>query len=223
METKKIDWIVSLRAIAALAVILHHVSSGWIEGSGGHPEGYRAILDVILVPLLSWWGVPIFIMISGYLLLDPKKDIPLCKLGKYIRRMLVILCTFGLAFAFVEVGFKIGFSHIGYVFQQAIYKLFCGESWAHMWYIYMLLGLYCILPAMKTFTAKASYEEMLFVAGALFIFCSIVPSINCYLDWKLNNILPVKTVYVLYFLIGYLIKVKNISKRLCDTFIVLGG
>ena len=34
-KMKKIDWIVSLRAMAAMAIVLLHVVSTWVEGSGG--------------------------------------------------------------------------------------------------------------------------------------------------------------------------------------------
>lgn len=35
MNSKRVEWIVSLRVFAAVAVVLLHVSSGWLDPIGG--------------------------------------------------------------------------------------------------------------------------------------------------------------------------------------------
>ena len=137
--------------------------------------------------------------------------------------MLIILGTFGLAFAFIEACFRNGFGHIGYSLQVAIYNLLCGETWSHMWYIYMLLGMYFFLPMLRSFIKCTERKEFVFFLGALLLFCSIVPTINFYMDWKLKNVLPVESIYMLYFLMGYYLRVTEMKVKEYTALIILGG
>lgn len=73
-ENKAVCQIVSLRAFAAMSVVLLHVVSGWT--SGGVILGVRWLLDEVVIQILVRWAVPCFIMISGGLLLNPEKDMP---------------------------------------------------------------------------------------------------------------------------------------------------
>ena len=68
------QWIVSLRAFAALAIVLLHTISGWTAAGGVITPSIRWFLDEVVIQVLVRWAVPVFIMISGFLLLDPEKD-----------------------------------------------------------------------------------------------------------------------------------------------------
>jgi surface polysaccharide O-acyltransferase-like enzyme len=85
-----------------------HVIDGWLVSANIKLNGSRFILDEIIIQPLIRWAVPIFIMISGYLLLDPKKDITIKKIIKYINRMILILLTFGFFYCILENLFTYG-------------------------------------------------------------------------------------------------------------------
>ena len=91
-----------------------------------------------------YWAVPVFFMITGALLLDKKisyKDI----FSKYIKKIAIVLLVFGTTFAFVK--------------QYALTRVFSNElinntllsvledtGFGHLWYLYVLIGLYLLLP-----------------------------------------------------------------------------
>ena len=91
METEKKNsskkvWITNLRAIACMMVIMIHVIAGWLDNTGIVLTGARNVLDNIILQPLIRWAVPVFIMISGCLLLNPKKDMSIKKILKYIKK-----------------------------------------------------------------------------------------------------------------------------------------
>lgn len=55
---------------------------------------------VRLIRNLMSWGVPVFVMITGSLLLNPEKELPLHKLFfKYIRRFVLVIAIFAACFS----------------------------------------------------------------------------------------------------------------------------
>ena len=113
-KEKKIEWITSLRAIACLAVVMIHVIEGWIKAEnvkiinniiytgGGVINRNRWLLDCVIFRTIIRFAVPCFIMITGCLLLNPKRNVTVDKIKIYLKRILLVLATFGFAFAFIE-------------------------------------------------------------------------------------------------------------------------
>ena len=78
-ENKKIAWIQNLRAIACVLIVLLHVIDGWLKPNGIQLAQFsiRWWLDNVIIQILVRVGVPIFIMITGALLLNPEKNLEL--------------------------------------------------------------------------------------------------------------------------------------------------
>lgn len=101
MKIKKNLNIEYMRAIACLGVILIHImKSAHDVFDNMTPEIY--FICTSFVNNLRWC-VPVFLMISGYLLLDPEKKIGLIKIKQYIIRIVIVLGIFGTGFAFIEL------------------------------------------------------------------------------------------------------------------------
>ena len=64
-----------LRVVATMAVVMMHTISGVLNGNDDFTgyerrvKAFRALVDATSV------SVPLFLMISGYLFLDPKRDL----------------------------------------------------------------------------------------------------------------------------------------------------
>lgn len=100
-------------------------------------------------------------------------------------------------------------------------KMLIGNTWEHLWYLYMLLGIYLILPILHTYVHVLSYpcmknvNQMLIFALLTFFFTSLLPSMK----WSLGINFPLSSVYVGYLLISYLLStesIKNKLARVCD-------
>ncbi len=208
---KKEMWIEKLRVLATVAVIfIHVVGISYVNEPNGVSQ-YRRFFDQSLLMLLSYWAVPVFLMITGYLLLNPEKDISSVKIIKYVKRMLLVLLIFGLIYCLIESFVKYRNEDVKKVIPDAIINLLTGNSWDHMWYIYMLIGIYILTPIIRAYIRVASDKELKGLLIVLFVMTIIVPSIGSYTGIYVSNMNLFYAPYVFYYLFGYSVKKVNIS------------
>lgn len=201
-ESKKINYFEWARAFGALAIVLLHLFSCQLDNNGVDAVGVmRAIVYSDIQIIFTRWAVPVFIMITGALLLNPEKSLPYRKLWSYIRRMLLVLATFGYLFCLMEV-----FAETKQVdpalFLRSFLNLIEGNSWSHMWYVYALIGLYILTPALKAFVGASSRHELRVALVVLLLITSVIPSINVVAGVGITSFITLP-VYVFYYLFGY--------------------
>ena len=84
---------------------------------------------------------------------------------------------------------------------QVAYNVLTGNTWAHMWYIYCLLGLYVLLPMYKIFADYASDEQLKYILAILFLFESIFRLLKL-LEINLGFYCHINTIYPFWLLMG---------------------
>ncbi len=206
------------RMIAIAAVVLLHTLSGVLSQYISEMSDKQVYVYSILKILCSFC-VPMFIMISGTLFLNPNKKVTLRELfGKYIRRLVLALLLFGTVYAEMELWFE----HGGFRLSDlpcAIGRVLTGETWAHMWYLYMLIGLYMIMPILKGFIAASTKETQLYILILMLVFCSILPTAYNYVEQSFGIEIPIHSIYIFYFIAGYYcseyVKITSKQKVLC--------
>lgn len=161
-------------------------------------------------------------MITGFLLLDPEKNIDLKKNLRYVLRMVAILLTFGLLYCLMESAATDGFGNIPKTVINSVKNLFEGHSWSHMWYVYMLIGLYLLLPMFRTLTKFADKRTYEFILAVLFCFTVVRPTVNEISGMELEAYIPISTSFPFYLLLGYYIRQYGIKKELSVFSIILG-
>ena len=158
-------------------------------------------------------GVNLFIMISGYLLLDKTEE----AIVFFKKRILNILPLF--------LVFNIIYIYFGKIPIMPVLK---GKaiSASHFWYIYMILGLYLLTPWLQK-VLKYAEKETLFVVFLWFL-CNIL---NPYLRYFNLAEIPFSnfplTGFIGYYILGYFVKkydnkVKRTSFILIIVIYVLG-
>ncbi|MGN1382545.1 MAG: acyltransferase, partial [Eubacterium sp.] len=183
-----------MRIIATFfIIILHSLFASSIYFRGDMTAGNRMFEQVFQNMLM--WCVPIFLMITGALLLEPSREIPLKKLfGRYIKRMLLTLIVF--TFIFQLLDYETGLQPS--LFTGWLRSLFFAKSWAHMWYLYMIIGLYLMMPFYKLVTRYA--EKLVpYLIVLLLIFTAVIPLFSESFGFGI----PTATVYPVYLFIGY--------------------
>ena len=200
MEIKKNKHFEHIRAFSVLAVItIHTMYSALLQFGEGALVAekilYRCVMNMM------WWAVPCFLMMTGSLLLDSNRKVPLKKLyRKYILRMLLVLLIVGGAFSGMELFFDSRILELRQILQVA-YNVLTGNTWAHMWYIYCLLGLYVLLPMYKIFADYASDEQLKYILAILFLFESIFRLLKL-LEINLGFYCHINTIYPFWLLMG---------------------
>lgn len=137
-----------LRIVSILGVISIHcfgglVNNGAVRGSGSW--WLASVLDTGFV-----WVVPVFVMVSGALVLDPRMhaDGP----GGFYRKRLLRL---GWAFVFWQAFYLIvvymGLSHAPLSWGGAAALIYAGNTYTHLYFLWLIVGLYAVAPLLFAF------------------------------------------------------------------------
>lgn len=201
LQKKHLVFIDYLRAFSCIAVVFLHIIVSWSEKQGLTVDEYplRLRIDTSIAEVLRV-AVPIFIMISGALLLDKDKEITWSKIKKYILKMLLVLATFGFGFAIIESVMNNGLN-IGAIIEAGK-NLLEENTWGHMWYIYMLIGLYILTPILKAYTDKANKKDFSTLINVLTVLTIIIPSINWLTKMSITTFYIKSASCVYYYLLG---------------------
>lgn len=203
MINKKIDYIEHLRVFAMLSVVLIH---SCITAITDFPESsYKTLAGVGYYAVRNFchFAVPVFFMITGTLLLNPNKEIPLKKLiNKYILRYLIVILVFGWGFSFMEEIFK-NKSFSSVAMATSFINMLQGKTWNHMWYLYTLVGLMLLLPIEKVIVTSIEKKEQKYIGVVLFICTSIIPFLEGLVGIEIGIMFPIVSVYFFYIVLGY--------------------
>ena len=186
-----------IRIFACLAIVfLHSLFAGGIYYADTLTDSQEIVSKVL--ENLQMWAVPCFLMVTGALLLNPDKELTIPKLKGYIMKIVWALLFFTFLFQIFEYFFE-GDSGI---FLNWIQKLFSGESWAHMWYLYLMLGLYLMMPFYKLIVNHASDRMILILVTIIVVFVSILPISECF-GISTGFYIPTSIVYPVYLFLGW--------------------
>ncbi len=150
-----------LRVAASLGVVsLHTVYVSWIMFSyNTEPRFWWLTGDV--VNSLFRWCVPIFVMISGMLLLNPAREEPLgLFFRKRMARVLIPFLFWGVFYTFwslrtiPEVLSRPG------IFKDLAIGLVEGPVYYHFWFLYLIIGLYLVTPILRPYARNASDSNL---------------------------------------------------------------
>lgn len=216
---KRVTYFSRLKALACLAVVILHTfyaADAFATTVGQH-------MLAISIRNLMMWSVPCFVMVTGALLFDPKRNVTISKIfRKYLPRVVIALVFFSFAFAIFDAvllkkpvadAFATGFNAIVY-----------GTGWKHMWYLYLIIGIYLVLPFYRMVTRSATDIEIRYLVGVLFVFQAVIPVIQAVLNVTLPFYIPFFTIYPLFLMAGYAIHndIIKIKMWIAIVFVVVG-
>lgn len=209
MKTDKITGSTSyldlLRFIAICAVIMLHTIHGASTVYSDAMTSAQMNVYTSVMHLCAF-GVPVFLMISGALILDPAHEMPLKKLFlKKIGKVVLALVIFGTFFSLLEIVAIAGNFRAAYIIN-AFENMLTGNSWDHLWYLYVLIGLYLLVPLLRPFAEHADRNSYRAILIILFVTTSILPTIMCHTGFELGLKMPVSGIYLFYYLAGYYIR-----------------
>ncbi len=133
------------RIIAALTVIMIHCSAPFVTGSQLFSSEF---VFGNMFDSISRIGVPLFLMISGALFLDEQKEVTLKGIiSKNIKSLAIITIIWSVIYSVVKNIVFPFFDGGSINLKNAIGGIINGHY--HMWYLYMIIGLYFIVPVLK--------------------------------------------------------------------------
>ena len=220
-----------LRVFASFAVIVCHLASRCISAV---PVGSQDWQVFNLYNGLVRWCVPVFVMLSGMFMLDTKKGLPLTKL-LFHNCLRVVVCLMFWGGVYAVVGYCMDGGRFTWQgLWNAILDALRGNTRYHLWFLYMILGLYLVTPILRSFCRGASRWDFHYFFLIAFLFASLLPT--AFYFWPNSTAvlhtwydkLGVQLVmgYVGYYVAGYYLKeytISRLAEALIYVFGVIGG
>ena len=206
-ETIPVDLI---RTVAILGVLLLHSANDLTIQVLGNLEIWRWLI-VDIYQTVGRMGVPLFVMLSGALLLAPGKDEGL---GMFFKKR---FSRIGLPFLFWGLAY---FLWDVYVENQQVTQTFVVQGvltgpYFQFWYLYMLMGLYLLTPMLRLMVSHMSKNLFKYFMIIWFIGSALVPLIGLVSNYQFNSNLFSIPGYMGYFVLGaYFVNVRIPRKYL---------
>lgn len=193
----------TLRTVATLLVILLHTSAGYVTTGMSNDTFDLSFWVGNIVDSFSRICVPLFVLISGMFLVGRNETFK----QSYTKRASRILIPL-IAWSIIYIIYRAILSYIAHntiEITPIIKSIILGRPFYHLWYLYMLIGLYLFIPILNNNISKISRKNLWIISILLIIFGMI--------NTGYNSILGNKPIFILwffnylgYFIIGFLIK-----------------
>lgn len=225
---KRITWIELLRIAACIGVIGIHAGAQHFRDTPLDSGVWRVSN---FYHGINRFAVASFIMISGALYLDSKRNWSLKKLwSKNILQIAAAYIFWQIFYAIYRIVMAGDLaSGPGTVFRKIL--IYCSSSYFHLWYLPMLVGLLIVTPLLWEIVnceRGRKWEEYLIL---LFLIIKIIPyTVNCFSfpeqEYVMNLLYTVQPGMVIdyagYFILGHYLSHYEIPKKLEKTVYILG-
>ncbi len=210
-----------LRIVATFAVIFLHTSAGaWDMENFNFDWNIRNIYDSAVR-----WCVPVFVMISGALFLNPEKPISIKKL--YTKNIVRIITAFLIWSTIYSLYDYILSGHNSTHILGHIRNIFHGPF--HFWFLFMIVGLYISTPILRFIAEKKSTTQYFLIIAFIYTFLTpfffntvsqILPGISSkseeitsLLNYYYESFdLKLFAGYSGYFLLGHYLNTNNVKR-----------
>ncbi|MDE6107433.1 MAG: acyltransferase family protein [Oscillospiraceae bacterium] len=214
---KRYAYLDFLRCLAIFFVVILHVMSPVLTNTGlyGSTSWYICLFQ----NSLNRAGVPLFLMISGFLMLrdERTRDVG----GFYKKRLPRLLLPLAVWNGIYYVVYAL---RDGEPLNPVTYlrQLLNNGSAYHFWFVYTLLGIYLIAPFLKRIVDAAGVKEQIILLLIVMFPGAIRPWLNMAGPIYIFLFDPLMESYLGYFLLGYLLGSQSLSKKL-RVGVYLGG
>lgn len=165
------------------------------------------------------WAVPVFVMISGALFLDPCRNVTIKKLySSNIKRIAILILVWGFVYAGIN-GLPSDLSVNS--LAEFLKRWLLGHY--HMWFLFMIIGLYIVTPMLRAIVQHKLTGYFLILG---FIFNFVIPDISmlggpAFSSTFFNQLqIEVPIGYSFYFVLGYQL---NSAPTVLENFKNRGG
>lgn len=203
---KRLVYLDILRIMAAFLVIFNHLPGYKLYSVSG---GLKQVFYLFLT-MITRMNTPLFMMISGALLIDKEENyVTLFK--KRILRFLIVI---------VVANSIIWFLYFPIDLKKLFLGIVGGKIQGSYWYLYSYLGMLFCLPFIRKMAKNLATNDFWFMLIVHFIYVSIIPCINFFLEFNGDviqlssnfNVLLMIESSIFYPLMGYWLSIVDLEK-----------
>lgn len=228
----RVIWLDYARTFAIICVIITHVTervytlnADWMLQANVCTRVYSYFLFT-----LGRLGVPIFLFLTGYLLLD-KEYTSAMILRLYKKNLFNLLVTTWIWIIVYNVFNALLFKTPISIFTIIKNMLFLQQTnMSHMWYMPVIIGMYLFIPLIANGLKHIDTNSLYLPLGIAFVYICVIPTVNVIL--RLFNVSTVLYplldcsfsggVYGLCLLLGYLVKKGSFDKWKSSSISIIG-
>ncbi|HEX5525816.1 MAG TPA: acyltransferase family protein [Solirubrobacterales bacterium] len=153
------------KVVAIFGIVTIHVAAPASEGFGILTD--RAWASAVALETATRWSVPLFVMVSGMLLLTGKtvEESPLVFYRRRAARIAIPLVAWTLFY-------RLYLEHTGpqASFLEHVQAIYSGQPYYHLYFLFVIGGLYLIAPFLARVVNEMSQRQLgLISAGALLL------------------------------------------------------
>jgi len=199
-----------LRAVAIFAVIVLHFSA---DAAGQyHKIAASDWFSAAFYNGLTRGCVPLFVMLSGALLLSPNKVISIKEVfSKRLPKLIIPLAAWSIIYETLQFTTDKGYGKFQLI--PALKAFYQGPLVFHFWFLYMMIGIYFIYPIINAFIRAATKSQVQYFILLWFMVNSVLgvagPAFNLNIGIELNCF----TGYIGYFVLGYYLNAYEFTSR----------
>lgn len=206
-------WVLNARILSVFVVIFLHASATTLTNSefDTAPWWWSHLYDSA-----SRWCVPVMIMVSGYLLL-PRVDQSSNFYKKRVLRILLPLIFWSLFFLFWDF-LKTYRNGETTDMTVVIQNVAAGKPYYHLWFLFMISGLYAFTPVFKLLISAVSFNTFIGLTGFLFVLSAMAEM----LDLQVNGALLLFLPFIPFYFTGYILTKISINPILAIFMATIG-
>ena len=227
-ETGRILWLDVARALAIVLVIICHATERVypLDLESMSQVGAASQIFAFVLFTLGRLGVPLFLFISGYLLLDREYDADGCRMFYRTKFVPLLICTevwILLYDAFIVLVRGIALEPMTVVCDMLFLGLGPASHFAvdmpHFWYMPMILGLYLFIPLVARALRKLPLSLVGGLLGLVALYEFALPVANVVLAALGMDTVSTQLglgfdggIYGMYLVAGWIVKRRGLSR-----------
>jgi len=214
-SSTNISYIDSLRIAACFFVVFAHVAGGSADGFRPFSRAWWVCKGLFF---LCSWTIPVFVMISGALLLNRSQPSIRAFYRRRINRIGVPLVFWTVFY----LGVRVVLDQESLTVSQGLDLLLQGQAYVHLWFFYMIAGLYLVTPFLQILVKHLSTPQCLILATLILVAADVFHLCNVMVWGMPSNVFTMFVPFIGYFLLGHLIHHKWPKGHLPGTWIIGG-
>jgi surface polysaccharide O-acyltransferase-like enzyme len=191
--------------------------------AGGSADGFLAFSRAWWVCkgsyFLCTWAIPVFVMISGALLLNQTQP----SIRAFYRRRMKRIGVPVVFWTVFYLGVRLVLDHELLSVSQGLNLLLQGKAYDHLWFFYMIIGLYLVTPFLQVLVKHFTTPQCLIMATSILVAADVLHLCNVMVWGMPPNVFTLFVPYISYFLLGYLIHHKWPKGQLPTTWVIGGA
>ncbi|MBC7424708.1 MAG: acyltransferase family protein [Ferruginibacter sp.] len=173
-KDNRLLWADNLRFAATVAVVILHVSVSVEDGFETIP--LRAWLTSVVYDVAVRWCVPVFVMLTGSFALHNYDGNFKNFLIKTFQRIILPFLFWSLVYLFYYNGGDLFGDKINSAAKiHLLLTKFATGTAVHLWFVYMIIGMYLLIPILNRWVRLNNKAEQLFFLGLWVFFLFAKP------------------------------------------------